>query len=117
VGLRNSAFRGYADYMETGEFRAALEALVARAAGARVAVMCSETVWWRCHRRLIADAVTLLYDGHVQHLMHDGRLQPHLVTPGACVTATGAVRYVPTSPSQQLDMLDEAGIRGGVDQA
>ncbi|HJU27106.1 MAG TPA: DUF488 domain-containing protein [Rhodanobacteraceae bacterium] len=52
---RNAAFRGYADYMETAEFRRGMERLIALADGKRTAVMCSEAVWWRCHRRLISD--------------------------------------------------------------
>lgn len=52
---RNASFRGYADYMETPAFRAAVERLVTTAATARVAIMCAEALWWRCHRALIAD--------------------------------------------------------------
>lgn len=52
---RNEAFRGYADYMETAEFRSALEQLRSAAAAHRCAIMCAEAVWWRCHRALIAD--------------------------------------------------------------
>ena len=52
---RNEAFRGYADYMETPEFRAGIERLLQLARGKRTAIMCSEAVWWRCHRSLIAD--------------------------------------------------------------
>src|SRR5271165_3547467 len=61
VALRNPSFRAYADYMETEEFGGALDGLLARLADARVAIMCSETVWWRCHRRLISDAADSLY--------------------------------------------------------
>lgn len=52
---RNESFRGYADYMETEEFRAGIERLLELARRRRTAVMCSEAVWWRCHRGLIAD--------------------------------------------------------------
>src|ERR1700733_9048113 len=55
VALRHPSFRGYADYMQTGAFRDALGHLLADAATAPTAIMCSETLWWRCHRRLIAD--------------------------------------------------------------
>lgn len=55
---RNDAFRGYADYMQTDEFRAALDDLVRQALGKRLAIMCAEAVPWRCHRSLIADALT-----------------------------------------------------------
>jgi len=56
---RNAAFAAYADHMDTPEFRAAFERLLTSSAQQATAVMCSETVWWRCHRRLLADAATL----------------------------------------------------------
>jgi uncharacterized protein (DUF488 family) len=79
--LRQPGFRGYADHMETAEFADALDAVLADADRARTAVMCAESVWWRCHRRLLADAVVLLRGGAVEHLFHDGRLAPHPPTP------------------------------------
>ncbi len=57
-GWRNESFRGYADYMQTPEFAAALDHLTALVAG-RVAIMCAEAVPWRCHRSLVADALTV----------------------------------------------------------
>ncbi|MGZ6256546.1 MAG: DUF488 domain-containing protein [Candidatus Limnocylindria bacterium] len=68
-GWRHPAFAGYAQYMATPPFRAALAALEERAqSGEALAIMCSETLWWRCHRRLIAD--TLVRDGfNVEHLI------------------------------------------------
>ena len=93
VALRHPSFRAYADYMETDAFTDALAALLARAAAARVAILCSETVWWRCHRRLISDAAFLLHDVRVRHLMHDGKLRPHLPTAGVRVTEAGRLRY------------------------
>jgi uncharacterized protein (DUF488 family) len=80
TGLRQPAFRGYADYMQTPTFRAAFVRLIAEAARSPTVIMCSETVWWRCHRRLIADAATLLAGIDVLHLMHDGKARPHVVT-------------------------------------
>ena len=56
---RVAAFQGYADHMDTDEFRAAFTQLLVVATAQRTAMMCSETVWWRCHRRLLADAATL----------------------------------------------------------
>lgn len=85
TALTHPAFRGYADYMATPEFAAALDHLMTERAGRRTAVMCAESVWWRCHRRLIADAVVLLHDTPVVHLFHDGRLRPHRPTPEARV--------------------------------
>jgi uncharacterized protein (DUF488 family) len=93
VALRNERFRAYADYMETGEFANALTALLAQSAEVRVAILCSETLWWRCHRRLIADAATLLHGVPVEHLMHDGKIRPHIPTAGARVTEAGTLRY------------------------
>lgn len=93
VALRHPRFRAYADYMETSEFAAALAELLARAADARTAIMCSETVWWRCHRRLISDAAALLHGVEVEHLMHDGKLKPHVPTEGVRVTADMTLRY------------------------
>lgn len=80
TGLRHAAFRGYADHMQTPTFRTALDRLLAESARSSTVIMCSETLWWRCHRRLIADAVTLLAGVDVLHLMHDGKVRPHVVT-------------------------------------
>jgi hypothetical protein len=54
-------------------------------------VLCSETVWWRCHRRLVSDVAVLLHDVPVEHLGHDGRRTPHPPSPGARVTPDGLV--------------------------
>jgi uncharacterized protein (DUF488 family) len=92
VALRNPAFRGYADHMEGAEFAAALDELVAWAAAQRTAVMCAESLWWRCHRRLLADAAVLRWGVAVQHLLHDGSLAPHALTEAARL-ADGRVVY------------------------
>jgi uncharacterized protein (DUF488 family) len=78
--LRHDAFRAYADHMETPDFKAGLDRVMAVAAERRTAVMCAESVWWRCHRRLLADAAVVLREAPVLHLFHDGRLQTHPVT-------------------------------------
>jgi uncharacterized protein (DUF488 family) len=83
VALRHPSFRGYADHMRTAEFRDALDRLVVLAAGRPTAVMCSESLWWRCHRRLLADALVLGGRAHVRHVLPDGRTEPHRVTEGA----------------------------------
>ena len=80
VALRNAAFRGYAGWMRSDAFRAALAEVLAEPR--RTAVMCSESVWWRCHRRMVADAAVLLHGVEVHHLMPDGRLTPHAPTDG-----------------------------------
>ena len=82
IALRHPAFRGYADYMETPPFREALHSLVESLAEKRTAIMCSETLWWRCHRRLISDACVLLYSVDVQHLDARGQLKAHVLTEG-----------------------------------
>jgi uncharacterized protein (DUF488 family) len=78
-------FAAYAAHTRTPEFTAALDEVLAEALPATVAVMCSESVWWRCHRRLIADVVVLGRDQPVRHLMPDGRLAPHRPSEGAVV--------------------------------
>jgi uncharacterized protein (DUF488 family) len=91
--LRNLSFRGYADYMRTQPFWSALDRVLAAAQEERLVVMCSESVWWRCHRRLVADAARLVRTTPVVHLMHDGRLVDHDLTPGARLGDDGLVRY------------------------
>lgn len=88
---QNESFRGYADHMQTDAFRAALEELIARAKGQRVAVMCAEGNPFRCHRRLIADA--LFAQGVVScELSAPGRAKPHQLTAFARVSE-GRVAY------------------------
>ena len=80
----NRSFHNYADYALSDEFGGGLDELIEFAAKRRTAIMCSEAVWWRCHRRIIADY--LLARGHeVQHLMGDNRVTPATMTPGAHV--------------------------------
>jgi uncharacterized protein (DUF488 family) len=93
VALRHPSFRGYADYMQTPEFLSELQRLMRDAEGAPTAIMCSETLWWRCHRRLIADAATLLYDAEVLHIMHSGPLRKHALTDGVRALPTGVLQY------------------------
>ncbi len=81
---RNSSFRAYADHMETDEFRRGVDSLLGRAAQGRVAVMCSEAVWWRCHRALVADY--LKASGvNVRHIMGESAARPHPYTSAAKV--------------------------------
>ena len=86
---RNASFRGYADYMETAEFEEALASLLDAARDTPTAVMCAEAVPWRCHRSLIADALTAR-GVTVVHLTGSGekpRLSPHELTEWARVEA------------------------------
>ena len=86
-------FAAYAAYTRTPEFVAGLNAVLADAAADVVAVMCSESVWWRCHRRLIADVVVLGRGVSVRHLMPDGRLTEHRPAEGARLGPDGLVRW------------------------
>lgn len=87
VGLRNPQFRAYADWMRGDDFHRAFSVLVDTSREARTAVMCSETPWWKCHRRLMADRATLLDGAEVVHLIA-GRAMPHRLTEGV-VTVSG----------------------------
>ena len=90
VSLRHPAFRAYADYMDTEEFAAGVDALLSRGDGRTL--LCSESVWWRCHRRLLADYLQLVRHVEVVHLMHDGRRTAHPPTDGVRVVG-GGLRY------------------------
>ena len=87
---RNESFAGYADYMRTAPFRAALDGLRRQAAAVPTVMMCSEAVPWRCHRMLVADALVARGD-HVLHVL-DARTEPHALTRFARVVA-GEPRY------------------------
>jgi uncharacterized protein (DUF488 family) len=80
TGWQNSSFRGYADYMATGEFEEGLEELKAMAQKKRVAILCAEAVPWRCHRSLIADALTI-QGWQVLHIQSRKTARPHELTP------------------------------------
>ena len=94
TGWRVAGFRGYADHMASDEFRTALGELERRGRERRTAFMCAEGPWWRCHRQLIADAL-IARGWTVHHVMPDGRLEQHRLTPfatleGETVTYRGA---------------------------
>jgi len=91
TGWRNVSFRGYADYMQQDEFWVAIARLEDLAATRRVAVMCAEAVPWRCHRSLIADALTL-QGVEVRHITGMSEPAPHKLTPFARV-AGGRITY------------------------
>ena len=92
----NESFHNYADYALSAEFREGLEHLLAAGRQQRCAIMCSEAVWWRCHRRIIADY--LLASGEsVYHLMGQNRVELARLTLGAAVEPDGTVVY----PAQQ----------------
>jgi len=91
---RNDSFRGYADYALTGEFSTAVGELCGLAREQRTAIMCSEALWWRCHRRLIADRLTA-GGWEVCHVGADGRVSPHHLPDFAVPQPDGTVRYPP----------------------
>lgn len=93
VALRHPAFRGYADHMAEPSFWQAVDRLLVSAAGHPTVAMCSESLWWKCHRRLVADAVVLARSVEVLHLASDGRLSPHTVTLGARLAGPNLLRY------------------------
>jgi uncharacterized protein (DUF488 family) len=86
-------FAAYAAHTRTPEFTAALDEVLAQSDRTTVAVMCSESVWWRCHRRLVADVAVLARGVPVAHLMPDGRRAPHRPSAGAVLGDDGAVRW------------------------
>ncbi len=89
---QHPAFRAYADYAATPAFRAGLELLESLAEERPAAIMCAEAVWWRCHRRLIADYL-IVRGWTVLHLLGGGRVEPARLTPGARVLADGTLEY------------------------
>lgn len=93
-GWRNASFRGYADYMQTEEFTASIDRLVETAKARTTAIMCAEAVYWRCHRSLIADALTVR-NISVRHILSLNQASPHRITRFAHVT-----RYDITYPPE-----------------
>ena len=104
TALHHPSFRGYADYMATASFAAGLRHVLDEARTRPTAVMCAETLWWRCHRRLVADAAVLLFGAEVRHLGHDGRLSAHQLTEGARlrdVRGVATVVYDAAAPTRR----------------
>ncbi len=93
-GWRNSSFRGFADYMQTEEFQENLERLIQLAEREQIVIMCAESVPWRCHRSLIADALSAR-SIQVAHIISATHRQPHEVTPWARVEGT-RITYPPS---------------------
>jgi uncharacterized protein (DUF488 family) len=93
-GWEQPAFQGYADYMAGEEFHSALRRLQALALEPAVCVMCAEAQWWRCHRRLLADAL-LVQGWRVLHLGLGREPVVHELTPFALVGEDGALTYPP----------------------
>ena len=96
TGWRNAAFRGYADYMETAQFKAGMARLAELAREKRTALMCAESVWWRCHRGLIADLLKSR-GTRVLHIAGAGEPKEHPYT-GAASVVDGALTYAGQQP-------------------
>ena len=109
TGWRNLSFRGYADYMQTADFAANLVGLIELARGDRVALMCAEAVPWRCHRSLIADAL-VVHGVSTCEIVNPTRLQPHKLTPFACVCGT-EITYPPASSGTSV-AAGASGVEG-----
>ncbi len=105
TSLRSSGFRGYADHMETEIFREARRRLIDRSAGIPTTVMCAESVWWRCHRRLLADAL-LAAGCEVRHIMDGPRLEPHRLSAQARIEDGLPVYDVPEDDSGQRRIVE-----------
>ena len=99
TGWRNEGFRGFADYMQTEEFRDALAALIAMSREKRVAIMCAEAVPWRCHRSLVADALNVRAVPVVE-ILSESSWRMHQLTPFARVKGTRI-----TYPTEQGTLL------------
>lgn len=100
IAWRNDSFRGYADYMETAEFAMGLRELVAEARTQRVAIMCAETLWWRCHRAMVSDAL-VARGWQVWHILDAGPPKPHRLSEPARIV-DGRLTYHPASPVPPL---------------
>lgn len=105
TALRSPGFRGYADHMEGAEFRQARERLIEESADTPTAVMCAESLWWRCHRRMLADAL-LASGSDVAHIMEGGRLEQHRLSKAARIEAGTVIYDVPDEDSAHQRLVD-----------
>jgi uncharacterized protein (DUF488 family) len=96
TGWRNESFRGFADYMQTEEFENALEALVHMGKNKRVAIMCAEALPWRCHRSLVADALSV-HGVPVVEILSESNYRMHTLAPFARVEGA-RITYPPYQP-------------------
>jgi uncharacterized protein (DUF488 family) len=95
---RNASFRAYADYMETPEFQTAVDELLRAASSRRAAIMCSEAVWWRCHRSLIADYLKIR-GIQVLHILSASKVELHPFTSAASIV-DGQLSYAAADATQ-----------------
>lgn len=97
----NQSFRNYADYALTNDFQTGLARLRQLGTNQRTAIMCAEAVWWRCHRRIIADYL-LAAGGEVFHILSADNIEPARMTPAAHKTPGGKIIYTAVSHSPSL---------------
>jgi uncharacterized protein (DUF488 family) len=100
VAWKVAAFRSYADYADTPEFAAGLAELISIAGVHRTAIMCSEGLWWRCHRRIISDHLTVR-GWSVRHILPDGKIVDHQLPDFASIRA-GRLLYDGSQPRLEL---------------
>jgi uncharacterized protein (DUF488 family) len=101
AGWQNSAFKNYADYAETPAFAAGLATLLRRAARSTCAIMCAEVLWWRCHRRIVAD-YALARGARVFHIFTPAKAERARRTPFAKLDRkTHTLRYPPSTPTRE----------------
>jgi uncharacterized protein (DUF488 family) len=93
VAFEVGSLRGYAAHMRSPVFRLAVDQLLELSGARGTAVLCAESLWWRCHRRMVADFVTAARGVPVSHLMHDGRLEEHRLSPGLRLRDDGLLVY------------------------
>ena len=111
TALRMDAFRGYADHMASPDFQREVGQLIAVATATRTAYMCAETLWWRCHRRMLSDLLTVA-DWEVIHLLGVGKSEPHRlwdvarVVDGTLVYDGGAVTLETAAARSAADDAD-----------
>jgi uncharacterized protein (DUF488 family) len=98
----NESFHNYADYALSEDFRTGLAHLLDAGRKQRCAIMCSEAVWWRCHRRIVADYL-IAGEEAVFHIMGHGRLEPARLTPGAVIRPDGTIVYPAAHRSEIQD--------------
>ena len=97
----NESFHNYADYALSGDFRVAFGRLLDEGHRRRCAIMCSEAVWWRCHRRIVTDYLVARHEA-VSHIMGHGRLEEARLTPGAVIRPDQTVVYPAANPQLPL---------------
>lgn len=113
AGWRNASFRGYADYMDTAEFLAGLDVLLELGSSRRTVLMCAEAVWWRCHRALIADALSIR-GIEVVHILDAKHTVVHPYTAPARVVG-GKLSYAPAEAGNDSRVVSFVPVEGAHD--